>query len=255
MTFDEAVRQYADLRARVQAGWLTQEQFAAAVSQLRVQDQRGVWWQLHPNGSWLYWDGRAWQAPLAQPAPSAAPAAPPRPAAARPRPASAPPRGRPVARPRPVAPTARAAGDDRRKPLAQRSQHWFNTASIAGGGIAGVLWFLYSSVRSAQEGLDLLTPLIMVLLPIAIAALRAPIDRLLAVLAPVRSKVPRGVLIGAGLMAPFVVAWMLYGTYTEYPYLRVSTVLGTLTSYAIIRTPVTSPKAPPAATRRAGGAR
>lgn len=246
MTFDDALRQYADLRAQAQAGRLTREQFTAAVGQLRVQDQRGVWWQLHPNGFWLYWDGRAWQAPQSQPAPAAARAAPSQPSAA-------PARGRPAPAPAPST-AARPAADGRRA-LAQRSQGWFNTASIVGGGIAGVLWFLYSSIRSSREGLDLVTPLIMVLLPIVITALRGPIDRLLAVLDPIRRQIPRVILIGAGLAAPFVVATLLYGKYTEYPYLRISTILGTLTSYAIIRTPVTGRKAAPTTARRTGGAR
>jgi len=138
--------------------------------------------------------------------------------------------------------------------LAQRSQHWFDMASIAGGGIAGALWYIYSSIRSSYEGKDLLTPLIMVLLPVAIVLLRKPIDRLLALLDPIRRRIPRAVLIGAGLAAPFVVAMLLYGKYTEYPYLRISTVVGTLLSYAIIRTPVTARGATPAV-RRAGGGR
>jgi len=137
-------------------------------------------------------------------------------------------------------------------PLAQRSQRWFNTASIVGGGIAGILWYLYSSIRSAQEGKDLLTPLIMVLLPMAIAALRGPIDRLLALVDPIRRRIPRIILIGAGLAAPFVVAMLLYGTYTEYPYLRVSTIVGTLASYAIIRTPVIGQRAASIAAGRGG---
>jgi len=247
VTFDEATRQYADLRARVHAGWMTQEQFAAAVGQLRVQDQRGVWWQLHPNGSWLYWDGRAWQA-----APSRTASAGPPP---RSQPAAAPAQRPSVARPQAATRAPRATADDRHRPLAQRSQGWFNTASIVGGGIAGVLWFLYSSIRSSREGLDFVTPIIMVALPILITVLRGPIDRLLSVFDPIRTKIPRVILIGAGLAAPFVVATLLYGKQTEYPYLRLSTIWGTLASYVIIRTPVTGRKAAPTRAGQPGGAR
>lgn len=251
MTFDEALRQYADLQARWQRGWLTQEQFVAAVSQLRVQDQRGVWWQLHPTaGTWLYYDGRTWQA-----APSPTPQAPQRaaypqsaaqpmrqgvaPAAARPMPA-----GVPGAVPRPT-------GGDRGKPLAQRSQRWFNIASIVGGGVAGTLWLLYSSIRSAREGIDVITPLIMIALPIVFAVLRGPIDRLLSVFDPIRRRIPRILLVGAGLAIPFVVAMLLYGDQTEYPYLRLSTLWGTLASYVVLRTP----RPAQGSTARRGGAR
>lgn len=231
------MRQYADLRARVQAGWMTQEQFAAAVSQLRVQDQRGVWWQLHPNGSWLYWDGRAWQASPARAAPAAG--RPPQP-----QPTAAPAQARGVPGPRAAAtPTARPAVAEGRKPLAQRSEGWFNTASIVGGAIAGVLWLLYSSIRSSREGLDLITPLIMVALPILITLFRKPIDRVLSLLDPIRRQIPRIILIGAGLAAPFVVATLLYGRQTEYPYLRISTIWGTLASYVVLRTPQTASRA------------
>ena len=171
VTFDEALRQYADLRGRWQRGSLTQEQFVAAVGQLRVQDQRGVWWQLHPTaGTWLYYDGRAWQSAPSPGAQASQRAAYPPMAAPSARPAAA----QTIARSMPAGATRAApqASGDRGKPLAQRSQRWFNVASIVGGGAAGLLWLLYSSIRSVREGLDLITPLIMIALPILWRRLR-----------------------------------------------------------------------------------
>lgn len=246
MTFDDASRQYADLRARVQAGRLTQEQFFAAVAQLRVQDQRGVWWQLHPDGHWLFWDGQAWQTAPTQPAPTTA---------RRPRKASA--RAPAQSRRTPAQSRQAPAGarsSAARTPLAQRSQRWFDIVSILGGGAAGTLWYLYSSIRSEREGTDIESSLIMALLPVAIVVLRGPLDRILALFDPLRRRIPRIILIGAGLAAPFVVATLLYGEYTEYPYLRISTVVGTLVSYLLIRTPVVGRRVAPPDVARPGGA-
>jgi hypothetical protein len=70
----EAERTYAGLRARRDAGQISQEQFIAGVNALRYQDFNGAWWAINPvDGRWLRWSGTTWE-PIPQP--SAQPVAP-----------------------------------------------------------------------------------------------------------------------------------------------------------------------------------
>ena len=64
-------------------------------------------------------------------------------------------------------------------PLAKRPQKWWDLLSILGGVVAAVLWFLYGSVRSGREGFDLITPLLMIGIPIILVWFREDIDRML----------------------------------------------------------------------------
>ena len=61
MNFEEAKQRYTELRRQKDAGTLSSEQFAAAVAELRVQDDSGRWWQMDPvSGQWMFWDGSSW---------------------------------------------------------------------------------------------------------------------------------------------------------------------------------------------------
>ena len=86
MTFEDLETRYRELRARWEAGALTESEFLDAVDQLRLQDAAGVWWQIRADGAWLRWDGEQW-VEAGRP-PQAAPAPPP------PEPEAAPPRRR-----------------------------------------------------------------------------------------------------------------------------------------------------------------
>jgi len=110
------------------------------------------------------------------------------------------------------------------------------------GGVflaAGLLIRYKSSLFETREGLDLITPLLMLLLPILFVVFRKPIDAMLLPLDPLRRKIPRIVLIGMGLAVPYLVAHILYSWFNMamYPFLRITVVLGTMVSYAILRTP------------------
>lgn len=52
---------HRDLVAALRAGGLTEEAFAVAAAELRLQDAEGAFWQLDPRtGLWLRWDGARW---------------------------------------------------------------------------------------------------------------------------------------------------------------------------------------------------
>lgn len=129
-------------------------------------------------------------------------------------------------------------------------------------------WF-FPRLFQAREGVDAITPLLTLGIPVFLVTFRKETDALLRPFQPLRQPVPRVLLVGAGLAVPFVISTILYvfgmfmppilrGFFIQYPYVRVSIVLGTLVSYVILRTPQAAPVPrgmggmPPAAVRMAG---
>ena len=237
MTFQEAQQRYAQLAGQWRAGQLDPQAFAGAVAELRVQDASGRWWTLEATtGGWLVWDGSSWVAgrpPVASPAPPAPQTAPAYAAGAAT--AAAVP-GLKTAIPMSTQDFMREA---KGKPLAQRSEAWWNMLSILGGAASGVLWFLYSSIRGSYEGYDWITPILMVAMPIVLTVFRKPIDIWLLPLQKYRARFPRMILVGAGVAAPFVISWILYTIFRlrQYNFMHWSIILSTLGSYVILRTP------------------
>ncbi len=61
MNFQEAEKAYKDLRIRHNNGKLSDADFEAQVSQLKVQDAEGRWWQIGVrSGDWYVNDGQKW---------------------------------------------------------------------------------------------------------------------------------------------------------------------------------------------------
>ncbi len=125
-----------------------------------------------------------------------------------------------------------------------------------GGGVLGIGWLIRykSGLFQGREGVDLVTPLLMVALPVLIVLFREPLDAVLRPLDPYRRRVPRIVLVVLGLAAPYFMAHIIYNWFgmIEYPFLRSSVVFGTMISYAILRTPAGVPPRS-AGTASAGG--
>jgi hypothetical protein len=240
MDFEEAGRRYVDLRARYGAGQLDQRQFADAVGRLRVQDAAGRWWTLDPDGGWLWWNGAAWVAAAGTQSGGAAVAT------------------RVAARPaRRDAPAGSVFG---------KTQRYWNLVSMLGGLVAGGGYYYYSSLRADREGgVDWLSAALIVLMPLLLTVFRGPLDALLRPLNAIKRRIPRLVLIGAGLVTPYLCAYYLYNNTAllralppqivgplyggsgliQYEYMRTTLVVGTLLSYVILRMPA----------RRRGGAR
>lgn len=233
MQFDEAQRRQADLAARLRQGTLSPSQYAEAVGKLQVMDPRGVWWQPSPDGTgWLRYDGTRWLAAI------------PPVQDGRQSPAGA---NTPPERPKDFNEfkSSLMSVDDFKKiskevPLAKRPQKWWDLLSILGGIVGAILWFLYGGIRSGREGFDLITPLLMIAIPVFLVWFRADIDQMLQPLQPTRRKISKIILIGLGIATPFLTAWILYNIFhfSEYPLMQANILLGTLVSYAIVRDPV-----------------
>ncbi len=223
MDFTEAEKQRIQLNIRLKQGQISPASYASAVNALRVTDTTGKIWQPDPYGSgWLYWNGSAWQT-----------AVPPS--------AKEPERSKDFKEFKSSLMTV----DEFRKvskevPLAKRPQKWWDLLSILGGVTGAVLWFLYGGIRSGQEGFDLITPLLMIGIPVILVWFRKDIDMILLPLQTQRKKISRIILIGLGIAAPFLTAWILYNIFfiSQYPLMQANIILGTMISYAIVRDPV-----------------
>jgi hypothetical protein len=124
-------------------------------------------------------------------------------------------------------------------PRGQRPQQWWDLFSVIGGILFAILWSVWGTIRIGSEGFDLLSPILMIGLPIAFISYRTTLDRYLAPLQPYRRKVPKVTLIGIGLAIPFLTAFMLYNVMgiSNYPLMNWNLLIGTIFSYTIIRDP------------------
>jgi hypothetical protein len=88
--FKQGGEQYSRLRAQLDAGQITQQQFDAAIKSISVQDARGQTWTMDTNGSWqrqgsaVNAPGSTQVAPAVEATPAARPSATESPAPARP---------------------------------------------------------------------------------------------------------------------------------------------------------------------------
>jgi len=232
MDFTEAEQRRGLLSAQLNNRQITSGQFTASINALRVTDSAGRIWQPVPAPSgWLCWNGTAWQAATPPGFPAYASTA------ARQEQGSS--------RDFSEFKSSLMTMDEFKKvskntPLANRPQKWWDLLSILGGIAAAAIWFLYGGIRSGREGFDLITPLLMVAIPIILIWFRADLDTILLPLQPHRKKIPKLILIGVGIAIPFVTAWLLYNLFniSQYPLMQANIVLGTMVSYAVVRDPV-----------------
>ena len=80
---------------------------------------------------------------------------------------------------------------------------------------------------------------LMIGLPLGISILQPVLDVILLPIQPIRFRIPRFLLVGMGLCAPFATSWWLYNVmgYSNYEFLHMTLIAGTLISYVLLRTP------------------
>jgi hypothetical protein len=113
---------------------------------------------------------------------------------------------------------------------------------------AGILWLFTSPnpilgwAINFREGLDWVTPVLMTALPMLFVFLRKELDQALMPLQSFKRHIPKLVLLGIGIALPFLSAWLMYKIgISQYPLLRMNTVVGLVLSYAVVRTPQSWP--------------
>jgi hypothetical protein len=163
------LRRFHDLRAKREAGQISQYHFLAEIQKLRWQDGHGVWYTIDPTGTLLRYDGRRWIA--AQPV-AGAPSTPvsvPVDAAVLP----AVPTEAPASVPTPM----KAPGPSTMPPASQNTTDGRSLLKRAAPLLAivpslacGSLWFLYTFIGvfkyEGLKGIDFITPMIVSGLPV-----------------------------------------------------------------------------------------
>jgi hypothetical protein len=222
MDFNEAEQQRTQLTARLNQGQISRESYTSAINALRVTDGQGRSWQPDPGGTgWLCWNGSAWQA--AMPPAGTAPA---------------------HAKDFNAFRGSLMTVDEWKKiskevPLKKRPQKWWDLLSILGGIAGAVIWVVYSGIR---EGIDILSPILMIAIPVCLVWFRADIDEMLLPLQPRRKQFPKLILIGCGIVLPFLTAFILFNIgIRNYPLMYINMVIGTFGAYALTRDPVEAP--------------
>ena len=215
MDFSEAQRVLDNLNAGKLKGDISVQHYTAELNQLRVQDTSGRWWQPDPlSGGWLVWNGTTWQQGI-PPAPDGADD-------------------------KKLMDMQEFREISRTLPWHRRPQKWWDLFSILGGCVSAVIWFLYSGVRSNIEGFDLISPILMIGIPVFMVTYRTQLDDMLIPLQPHRKQFPKLVLVGAGIAVPFLTAFLLYNLFSvrQYPLMQWNMIIGTFTAYAITREPI-----------------
>ena len=118
-------------------------------------------------------------------------------------------------------------------------------AAILVGG-AYLVMQLIPKLRLGGEGLDVLTPVLMTLLPMGLVMFRKETDRLLAPIQPLRRALGPVVAMGMSVAAPFATAYVLYNVFNfrMYPLMHANLPIGFLASYALARNPASSSATP-----------
>jgi hypothetical protein len=190
--FEQNRNRYQQLRSQLAAGQLSSQQFRAEAAKLRWQDATGAWWAIDADsGGALRYDGARWVP--AQPPPPARPAAPP----------STPPQ--PASPPAIVSTPGQPAGRSRNiRALIAATPILALVPSVVCGG----LWFLYTFIgvfkSEGIQGVDWVTPLIVIGMPIFFWVLKRPVDQLLMPLKPAITGIARPVRLGISLAVPVV---------------------------------------------------
>ena len=248
MDFDEAVRRYTELQVQRQKGKLPDQRYQTLIDQLRVQDGKGTWWQPDPGPTgWIFWNGTQWQ-PGTPPLPVPVSPSMGSPMMNRSPPAAALPQNHSGFRDD-VMDTSTYHRISKSTPWKKRPQKWWDRFSITMGIIVAAAWFIYSGIvpvislattGTMREGFDLISPVLMVVMPLLLIWKRKEIDNFLMPLQPGRKKFSRKLLIGMGIAVPFLTAFIIYHVFQvdQYPLMYSNIVIGTLVSYAIVREPV-----------------
>jgi len=210
LTLHQLHQRYQELYAKQSQGQFTYEQFIEGAHKLQAQDAAGKWWTIDPtNGSYMTHQNGQWVA--AEPSQEVTS--------------------------RPISQVDLTTSPDIPKPL--RGSMGCLSSPLAVGLMsfgAAAFWLIYTSLRSGQEGFDLITPLTIGVLPLLLRFFRTPMNKLLAPVFTLTAKVPRSMRTGAAFGLPVVMGLLFSATSTAgYGGLRLSVILSVIGSYALTR--------------------
>jgi hypothetical protein len=249
MTLEQMLQTYRHLTAECQAGRMTSEQYAAALTGLQGVDAAGHWWGVQPGGKFWMHDGTQWVP--ATPAGLAAPAVRMRPVQPHP---AAQAHSQPVAQGHAAtpsgqaAPARQAAGGGIQVPrqvqaAASKGSALLQAAPILAvvpSVVCGGLWFLYTFLglfkSEGLAGVDWVTPVVIGVIPVALWIFKKQVDRLLLPLKPAVTSLARPLRLGIVLAVPVLMGCMC-ATLTPSGYLglNVSAILSVVAAAILMR--------------------
>lgn len=243
MSLVEMMERVRQINADASTGRMSPAEQAAELAKLRGLDPQGRWWCCTPQGSFLVYNGKQW-IPAQPPKLQAQPVPKPQPATPKPKRAHAAPRpGSGIGNPPLVTGAGKSADPVINQPIVQRWLRFAATPFLAllPGLVCGGLWFLYTLLRVANEGLagvDFVTPMAIIGLPILLSVFRKRVDRLLKPLQPFRASFTPAFRWGAALAIPVIMGLICSGT-GGYGYgaLNWIAILSILVSYLMIHNP------------------
>jgi len=191
------------------------------VQKLRWQDSSRVWWTINQEGVPLRFDGQKWvpaQPPQVVPNPPQAPA---QTLAPSPRPVQAPPKTRTT-----------KSGFSLKK--------FTPILALIPSLVCGGAWFLYTIMGMFKSGniwgIDCITPLFVIGLPLLFWLFKKPIDKLLLPLKPSIQRVPKLLRLGVALAIPLLLSCGCSTLSSSgYLALNVSTFVSVMTAAVLLR--------------------
>ena len=223
MTLNQMMQAYLQITSDFNARQIDKADYSAAVVRLQARDAEGRWWSCTPEGVFVWYDGKRWL-----------PGQPPMVSALG---------VNPLQTNKQVAPTA--AGSSQADSLKKKPplKGWRKIAStpilaILPGAVIGGIWFLYTLLQlilGRTGGVDILTPAILIGVPLLLYLLRKPLDKLLLPLQKLQGSFPYALRLGIALAVP-----MLFGcgcsaiSTTGYLAMNFTALISTLFGYFLL---------------------
>lgn len=205
MTIDQMMQAYQQLTADFQAHRIDHATYTTGLTSLKAWDAEKRWWSCTPQGTFVWYDGSRW-------IPGRLPVGP-------------------------AQPLLQAA---------PRLSGWRKLAAtpilaILPGAVIGGIWFLYTLLRWILDegvGVDILTPIILITLPLLLWLLRKPLDSLLRPLQKFQASFPFALRLGLALAVPMLTGCgcSLIAT-TGFSAVHFTALISTLFGYFLLHTP------------------
>lgn len=226
MTLNQMIQAYQQVTNDFNTRKIDKATYSAALVQLRAIDSEKRWWSCTPEGGFVWYDGKRWLP--GQPTMVIAPGV------------------NPSQTTKQVAPTAAdisQADSLQKKPSLKGWRKIASTPILAilPGAVIGGIWFLYTLLQlifGGTGGVDILTPVILIGVPLLLYILRKPLDKLLLPLQKFQKSFPYAIRLGIALAVPMLVGCGCSAIFTSgYTAMHFTALMSTLFGYFVLRTP------------------
>jgi hypothetical protein len=226
MTLNQMLQAYQQLTSEFNARRMDKAAYSAAVVRLQARDAEGRWWSCTPEGGFVWYDGKRWLP--GQPTMVSAPGV------------------NPSQTTKQVAPTAADSNQVDSLQKKPRLKGWRKIAStpilaILPGAVIGGIWFLYTLLQlilGRTGGVDILTPAILIGVPLLLYLLRKPLDKLLLPLQKLQGSFPYALRLGIALAVPMLLGCGCSMIFTSgYTAMNFTALISTFFGYFVLRTP------------------